>query len=154
MDDPLLPVTAPIEAPPVDPHPIVGIAPVNGGIYGGPDNGLPGEFPGEPIRRLEIYIESSIKAGTQWAVFEANAEPLWAALRLSVGAFMQNLFLKGSFAGTTPQQAYFVKCDADNNPQASIDEGIVNISVGFAPLYPAEFVVIQIQQLTCQSCSS
>jgi len=106
-------------------------------VDGGLDGGLDSDWPEEPIRRLELYIESSIKAGTQWATFEPNAEPLWAALRLSVGAFMQNLFLDGSFAGTTPQQAYFVKCDADNNPQAAIDEGVVSITVGFAPLYPA-----------------
>ena len=63
---------------------------------------------------------------------------------------MQGLFLKGAFQGTSPHQAYFVKCDAENNPQASIDLGIVNILVGFAPLYPAEFVVIQIQQIAGQ----
>jgi phage tail sheath protein FI len=63
---------------------------------------------------------------------------------------MQGLFLQGAFQGTTPQQAYFVKCDGENNPQSSIDQGIVNIRVGFAPLYPAEFVVIQIQQMAGQ----
>ena len=60
---------------------------------------------------------------------------------------MQGLFLKGAFQGTTPQQAYFVKCDAENNPQSSINQGIVTVEVGFAPLYPAEFVIIQIQQM-------
>jgi hypothetical protein len=80
-------------------------------------------------------------------VFEPNAEPLWGQIRLSVGTFMQQLFLKGAFAGTTPQQAYFVKCDGENNPDASIALGIVNITVGFAPLNPAEFVVIQITQM-------
>jgi phage tail sheath protein FI len=83
-------------------------------------------------------------------VFEPNDEPLWSQIRLNVGAFMQDLFLKGAFQGTTPQQAYFVKCDSSNNPQSSIDLGIVNILVGFAPLYPAEFVVIQIQQMAGQ----
>ena len=66
------------------------------------------------------------------------------------GAFMQGLFLQGAFQGPSPSQAYFVKCDAENNPQSSIDLGIVNILVGFAPLYPAEFVVIQIQQIAGQ----
>jgi phage tail sheath protein FI len=103
-----------------------------------------------PIRRLALFLESSLYDGTQWVVFEPNDEPLWSQIRLNVGAFMQDLFLKGAFQGTTPQQAYFVKCDSSNNPQASIDLGIVNILVGFAPLYPAEFVVIQIQQMAGQ----
>lgn len=104
-----------------------------------------------PIRRLALYIESSLYQGTQWVVFEPNDETLWGQIRLSIGSFMQSLFLQGAFQGTSPQQAYFVKCDADNNPQSSIDLGIVNILVGFAPLYPAEFVVIQIQQIAGQS---
>jgi Bacteriophage tail sheath protein len=103
-----------------------------------------------PIRRLALFLESSLYDGTQWVVFEPNDEPLWSQIRLNVGAFMQDLFLKGAFQGTTPQQAYFVKCDSSNNPQSSIDLGIVNILVGFAPLYPAEFVVIQIQQIAGQ----
>jgi phage tail sheath protein FI len=100
-----------------------------------------------PIRRLALFLESSLYNGTQWVVFEPNDEKLWGQIRLNVGAFMQGLFLQGAFQGTTPQQAYFVKCDAENNPQASINLGIVNILIGFAPLYPAEFVVIQIQQI-------
>lgn len=104
-----------------------------------------------PIRRLALFLESSLYRGTQWAVFEPNDEPLWSQVRLSIGSFLQQLFLKGAFAGTTPQQAYFVKCDADNNPPATTAQGILNISVGFAPLYPAEFVVIQIQQMMNQS---
>jgi hypothetical protein len=104
-----------------------------------------------PIRRLALYLESSLYEGTQWVVFEPNDEPLWSQIRLNVGSFMQQLFLKGAFQGTTPQQAYFVKCDRENNPQASINLGIVNIEVGFAPLFPAEFVVIQIQQMAGQT---
>ena len=103
-----------------------------------------------PIRRLALFLESSLYDGTQWVVFEPNDEKLWSQIRLNVGAFMQGLFLQGAFQGTTPQQAYFVKCDSENNPQASIDQGVVNILVGFAPLYPAEFVVIQIQQMAGQ----
>jgi uncharacterized protein len=103
-----------------------------------------------PIRRLALYLESSLYDGTQWVVFEPNDEPLWGQIRLNVGSFMQGLFLQGAFQGTTPQQAYFVKCDSENNPQSSIDMGIVYILVGFAPLYPAEFVVIQIQQIAGQ----
>jgi phage tail sheath protein FI len=100
-----------------------------------------------PIRRFALFLESSLYDGTQWVVFEPNDETLWGQIRLNVGAFMQSLFLKGAFQGTTPQQAYFVKCDAENNPQSAINQGIVTIEVGFAPLYPAEFVIIQIQQM-------
>ncbi len=106
-----------------------------------------------PIRRLALFIESSLVDGTQWVVFEPNDQSLWGQIRLNIGAFLQELFLQGAFQGSTPQQAYFVKCDADNNPQSSIDLGIVNILVGFAPLYPAEFVVIQIQQMAGQLAS-
>jgi hypothetical protein len=99
------------------------------------------------LRRLAMFIESSLYQGTQWVVFEPNAEPLWGQVRLSIGTFLQQLFLQGAFAGTSPQTAYFVKCDADNNPDATVSQGVVNITVGFAPLYPAEFVVIQITQI-------
>jgi phage tail sheath protein FI len=104
-----------------------------------------------PIRRMALFVEGSLYNGTQWVVFEPNDETLWGQIRLNVGAFMQGLFLQGAFQGTRPQQAYFVKCDAENNPQSSINLGIVNILVGFAPLYPAEFVVIQIQQMAGQT---
>jgi hypothetical protein len=103
-----------------------------------------------PIRRLALFLESSLYDGTQWVVFEPNDERLWGQIRLNVGSFMQGLFLQGAFAGTTPQQAYFVKCDAENNPDSSVALGVVNVLVGFAPLYPAEFVVIQIQQIAGQ----
>jgi phage tail sheath protein FI len=103
-----------------------------------------------PVRRLALFIEESLSQGTQWTVFEPNADPLWGAIRLSVGSFMNGLFRAGAFAGTTAQNAYLVKCDAENNPQNSIDLGIVNILVGFAPLKPAEFVIIQIEQLAGQ----
>lgn len=106
-----------------------------------------------PIRRFALFLESSLYQGTQWAVFEPNDDTLWGQLRLNIGAFMQGLFQKGAFQGTTPQQAYFVKCDSENNPQSSIDLGIVNVTVGFAPLYPAEFVVIQITQMAGQAAS-
>ncbi|HEY0395138.1 MAG TPA: phage tail sheath C-terminal domain-containing protein [Candidatus Elarobacter sp.] len=108
---------------------------------------LADEYKYIPIRRLALYIEESLFRGTQWVVFEPNDAPLWAQIRLNVGAFMQLLFAQGAFAGTTPQQAYFVQCDDKTNPQASINLGIVNVIVGFAPLKPAEFVVIKIQQI-------
>lgn len=103
-----------------------------------------------PIRRLALYIEESLYRGTKWAVFEPNAEPLWAGLRLSVGSFMNQLFRQGAFAGSTASDAYYVNCDATTTTQADIDAGIVNVNVGFAPLKPAEFVVISIQQIAGQ----
>ncbi len=103
-----------------------------------------------PVRRTALYIEESLRRATQWAVFEPNDEPLWASLRLNVGVFMNRTWRRGAFQGSTPTEAYFVKCDKDVNTQAEIDLGIVNIVVGFAPLKPAEFVVISIQQLAGQ----
>ncbi|MDX3247028.1 phage tail sheath family protein [Streptomyces sp. ME18-1-4] len=103
-----------------------------------------------PVRRLALFIEESLFRGTQWVVFEPNDEPLWASVRLNVGAFMNSLFRAGAFQGRTPQEAYLVKCDKDTNPQNDIDRGIVNIHVGFAPLKPAEFVIVHIQQLAGQ----
>jgi phage tail sheath protein FI len=100
-----------------------------------------------PIRRLALFIEESLYQGTKWVVFEPNDEPLWSSVRLSVGAFMNRLFRQGAFQGRTPKEAYLVKCDKENNPQEDIDRGIVNILVGFAPLKPAEFVLLHIQQL-------
>jgi hypothetical protein len=101
-----------------------------------------------PVRRMAYFIEESLFRGTQWAVFEPNDEPLWAQLRLNVGTFMQNLFRQGAFQGASPREAYFVKCSRETTTQADIDVGIVNVLVGFAPLKPAEFVVIRIQQMT------
>jgi len=86
-----------------------------------------------PVRRLALFIEESLYRGTQWVVFEPNDEPLWAQIRLNVGAFMHNLFRQGAFQGGSPQEAYFVKCDKETTPQAEINLGIVNILVGFAP---------------------
>ncbi|MGA3007791.1 MAG: phage tail sheath C-terminal domain-containing protein [Opitutaceae bacterium] len=106
-----------------------------------------------PVRRLALYIEESLYRGTKWVVFEPNDEPLWASIRLNVGAFMDSLFRKQAFQGQTADQAYFVKCDSDTTTQADIDLGIVNILVGFAPLEPAEFVVITISQMSGQAQS-
>jgi phage tail sheath protein FI len=103
-----------------------------------------------PVRRLALYLEESLFRGTQWVVFEPNDAALWAQIRLNVGAFMHDLFVRGAFQGTTPQQAYFVRCDSETTTQNDIDRGIVNILVGFAPLKPAEFVIIQIQQIAGQ----
>lgn len=103
-----------------------------------------------PIRRLALFIEESLYRGTQWVVFEPNDEPLWSQIRLNIGTFMHSLFRQGAFQGKAPKEAYFVKCDKETTTQDDINKGIVNIVVGFAPLKPAEFVIIQIQQMAGQ----
>jgi phage tail sheath protein FI len=103
-----------------------------------------------PVRRTALFIEESLYRGTTWVVFEPNDEPLWAQIRLNVGAFMQTLFRQGAFQGATPADAYLVKCDKETTTQDDINRGVVNILVGFAPLKPAEFVVIKVQQLAGQ----
>lgn len=103
-----------------------------------------------PVRRTALFIEESLFRGTKWVVFEPNDEPLWAQIRLNVGAFMHNLFRQGAFQGSTPREAYFVKCDKETTTQNDINLGIVNIVVGFAPLKPAEFVVLKLQQMAGQ----
>jgi uncharacterized protein len=111
---------------------------------------LASEWKYVPVRRTALFIEESLYRGTQWVVFEPNDEPLWAQIRLNIGAFMQNLFRQGAFQGKTPREAYFVKCDKETTTQNDINLGVVNIVVGFAPLKPAEFVVIKIQQMAGQ----
>lgn len=103
-----------------------------------------------PVRRFTLFLEESLYRGTQWVVFEPNDEPLWAQIRLNLGAFMQSLFRQGAFQGQTPREAYFVKCDRETTTQDDINRGIVNIVVGFAPLKPAEFVILRIQQMAGQ----
>ena len=108
---------------------------------------LADEYKYIPVRRTALFLEESLYRGTQWVVFEPNDEALWAQIRLNIGAFMQNLFRQGAFQGKSPREAYFVKCDSETTTQTDINLGIVNIVVGFAPLKPAEFVVIKLQQM-------
>jgi uncharacterized protein len=112
---------------------------------------LEDEYKYVPVRRLALYLEESLYRGTKWVVFEPNDEPLWAQIRLSIGAFMQDLFLQGAFQGSTPQAAYLVKCDSETTTALDQARGVVNILIGFAPLKPAEFVILQIQQLAGQT---
>ncbi|NMG11108.1 phage tail sheath C-terminal domain-containing protein [Brasilonema sp. UFV-L1] len=114
------------------------------------DDRLASEWKYVPVRRTALFIEESLYRGLKWVVFEPNDEPLWAQIRLNVGAFMNNLFRQGAFQGKTPREAYLVKCDKETTTQNDINLGIVNILVGFAPLKPAEFVIIKIQQLAGQ----
>jgi uncharacterized protein len=106
-----------------------------------------------PVRRLADYIETTLMRSTMWAVFEPNDEPLWAQLRLSIGGFMADLFRQGAFQGSSQASAYFVNCDATTTLQSDIDAGIVNVQIGFAPLKPAEFVVLYLSQIAGQGDS-
>jgi phage tail sheath protein FI len=103
-----------------------------------------------PVRRTALFIEESLFQALKWVVFEPNDEPLWAQIRLNVGAFLNDLFRQGAFQGRTPREAYFVRCDKETTTQNDVNRGVVNIVVGFAPLKPAEFVVIKVQQIAGQ----
>ena len=110
-----------------------------------------GEWNYIPVRRTAIMLRVSIYRGIQWAVFEPNDTQLWAQLRLNISSFMMTLYRRGAFQGNTPDKAFFVKVDGETTTQADIDAGIVNIQIGFAPLKPAEFIVVQISQKAGQS---
>ncbi len=121
-----------------------------GGRTNDGDDNFASEYKYIPIRRLALYIEESLYRGVKWVVFEPNDEPLWSQIRLNVGAFMHDLFRQGAFQGTKPTDAYFVKCDKETTTQSDQNRGIVNIMVGFAPLKPAEFVILYLQQMAGQ----
>ncbi len=114
------------------------------------DDDFASEWKYIPVRRTALFIEESLYRGLKWVVFEPNDEPLWSQVRLNVGAFMHDLFRQGAFQGRTKQEAYFVKCDSETTTQNDINLGRVNIWVGFAPLKPAEFVILYLQQMTGQ----
>ena len=105
------------------------------------------------VRRMALFLEQTLYANLGWVVFEPNADPLWTSIRVSIQSFMLGLFRQGAFQGTTPSQAFQVKCDSQTTTQDDINNGIVNIVVAFAPLVPAEFVIIQIAQLAGQPTS-
>jgi phage tail sheath protein FI len=98
------------------------------------------------VRRLFNMVEESIAESTRWIVFEPNDESLWGAIRRDVGAFLTGLWRQGALMGSTPQEAFFVKCDAENNPPDSIRLGQVIIDIGIAPVLPADFVIFRISQ--------
>jgi phage tail sheath protein FI len=99
-----------------------------------------------PVRRMGLFLKESLRRGLQWAVFEPNDDELWARIAINIKSFMMTLFRQGAFQGTTPDEAFAVVCDKTTNPQENIDAGIVTATVAFAPLKPAEFVVIQVSQ--------
>jgi phage tail sheath protein FI len=107
-----------------------------------------------PVRRMALFLEQTFYASLKWVIFEPNAEPLWSAIRMSLNAFMLGLFKQGAFQGSTPSEAFNVQCDKQTTTQADIDAGMVNIAVSFAPLKPAEFVIITIAQLAGQTQTS
>jgi hypothetical protein len=108
------------------------------------DDGSASPWKFVPVRRLALFLEAAIDEGTQWAAGEPNGEPLWAELRRTISAFLNGLFRAGAFAGRTEREACFVKCDAQTTSAADIDAGRVRVVVGFAPLEPAEFVVLEL----------
>ena len=112
------------------------------------DDSQPSQWKYVPVRRLALYLEESLVRGTRFAVLEPNGEPLWAQIRLAVGNFLHALFLQGAMQGRSPAEAYFVRCDRTTMTQADVDDGIVKVEVGFAPLKPAEFVIVRWQQIT------
>jgi phage tail sheath protein FI len=103
------------------------------------------------VRRMALFLEQTFYANLKWVIFEPNAQPLWTAITQEINAFMLGLFKQGAFQGNTPSDAYKVQCDNQTTTQTDIDLGIVNIVVSFAPLKPAEFVVITIAQLAGQA---
>lgn len=113
--------------------------------FSGSDD-LASEWKYVPVRRTALFLEESLYRSTQWAVFEPNNERLWAELRRIIGNFLMARFRQGAFQGAKPEQAFYVRCGAETTSQNDRILGIVNIEVGFAPLKPAEFVVIKIQQ--------
>ncbi len=98
------------------------------------------------VRRLFNYVETSILQGTNWVVFEPNDEPLWARVSRTITAFLNGVWMQGGLAGGTADQAFYVKCDAETNPQDSIDQGRLVCEIGLAPLKPAEFVIFRVSQ--------
>jgi len=106
-----------------------------------------------PVRRMALFIEQTLYRNLGWVVFEPNDTPLWVSIRTSIEAFMLTLFHQGAFQGDKPSQAFQVKCDETTTTQTDIDSGKVNIIVAFAPLKPAEFVIVKIAQLAGQTQS-
>ncbi|WDE13539.1 phage tail sheath family protein [Thalassomonas haliotis] len=104
-----------------------------------------------PVRRTAMFIEESLYNGIQWAVFEPNDHRLWSSLRINIESFMNGLFRAGAFQGEKASDAYFVRCGlGDTMTQGDIDRGQVIAVIGFAPLKPAEFVIVRLQQIVGQ----
>ncbi|MFJ9587714.1 phage tail sheath family protein [Streptomyces acidicola] len=129
--------------------------PLNGPLVWGSrtlegSDALDSEWKYVPVRRLALHVEESLQRGLQWVVFEPNNESLWQQIRLSASSYLHTLFRQGAFKGSTPREAYFVKCDSETTTDEDIANGIVNVLVGIAPVRPAEFVIVKIQQTSGQ----
>ena len=98
------------------------------------------------VRRLFLYLRESIDEGTQWVVFEPNTRDLWAKITRNVTAFLNTTWRSGALFGSTPEEAFYVKCDDETNPPAVRDLGQVVTEIGVAPVKPAEFVIFRISQ--------
>ncbi|MDD5034277.1 MAG: phage tail sheath subtilisin-like domain-containing protein [Methylococcaceae bacterium] len=120
-------------------------------LVGNDDNPTFQQWRYVPVRRMALFIEQTLFNNLKWVIFEPNDEPLWIAIRTSIERFMLSLYRQGAFQGSSPSQAFQVKCDNTTTTQDDIDNGIVNIIVAFAPLKPAEFVIVKIAQLAGQS---
>lgn len=149
-------LAAGLSAPEMEALTAAGVNPLRalpgGGIvaWGGRTAASDPEWKYVPVRRFALYLEKSINQGTQWAVFEPSDEPLWAQVRAATEAFLMDLFRRGAFPATKPEEAFFVRCDRTTMTQADIEAGRLNILVGFAPLKPAEFIVLRITQHTAR----
>jgi phage tail sheath protein FI len=114
-------------------------------------SGMGSEWKYIPVRRTALFIEESIHRGLTWTAFEPNDEALWTKITAAIWNFMFLLFRNGALQGTKPEEAFFIKCDRQTMTQSEIDNGVCNILVGFAPLQPAEFVIIRIRLMTASS---
>jgi phage tail sheath protein FI len=103
------------------------------------------------VRRMALYIEQSLIQGLQWVVFEPNGPGTWSKIVLSITSFLQVMYQGGAFFGAKASQAFFVKCDSTTTTANDIENGIINISIGFAPVKPAEFVILTIRQMAGQN---
>ena len=124
--------------------PVYGIVPWGARTLQGADQ-LESDWKYVPVRRLALYIEESLCRGLQWVAFEPNDEATWSEIRLQASAFMTDLFRQGAIVGATVDDACLVRCDSTTTTPADIESGIVNLLVLFAPIQPAEFIVLQIQ---------
>lgn len=121
-------------------------------VWGARTSSAEGEWKYVSVRRLFLFLERSIDQGTQWVAFEPNGVPLWKAVRGQIEAFLVDLWRAGASPAARPDQAFYVRCDETVMTQADIDSGRLVIEIGFAPLRPAEYIVLRIGQWTCEAC--
>ena len=112
-------------------------------VWGARTTSSDSEWKFVPVRRMALFIEKSLDASLDWTVFEPNGEPLWSQVRSAVSSFLEGLMREGALAGPTSSKAYFVHCDSSTTTQSDIERGVFNLLVGFAPLRPAEFIIIR-----------